>query len=304
MTRQKVVGIFGGGGFLGHAVVRRLAKKGHLIKVGSRNPESHKDIKTCAAVGQIQLLHADIRDDESVQNFVNGCDVVVNLVGILFEKKKQTFENIHIKGAERIAKACTRANIDQLIHISALLNHPHKKSKYAITKENAEDVIKKAFKNVSILRPSLIYGPDDHFFNTFAKIAKISPVLPVFKRGKTSFQPVYVDDVAKAIEAMIDQGIKTQTYELAGPQTYTFEELIELLLEIKKLRRTIVKCPTFIGWMISLVSKILPTPLLTFDQLHMLDIDSITHKKIKTFENLGIHPRSLEEVLPTYLKKE
>lgn len=304
MTQQKVVGIFGGGGFLGHAVVRRLAKKGHLIKVGSRNPESHKDLKTSAAVGQIQLFHADIRDDTSVQNFVDGCDVVINLVGILFEKKKQTFDNLHIKSVERIAKACTHANVDQLIHISALLNHPHKQSKYAMTKESAEDLIKKAFKNVSILRPSLIYGPDDHFFNTFAKIAEISPVLPVFKKGKTLFQPVYVDDVAKAIEVMIDQRIKAQVYELGGPQTYSFEDLLELLLDIKNIKRSIVKCPTFIGWIISLASKALPTPLLTFDQLRMLDIDSVPNKKAKTFETLGIHPRSLEEVLPTYLKKE
>lgn len=304
MKKQKVIGIFGGGGFVGRAIVRRLAKQGHLIKVGSRYPDSHTVLKTYGSVGQVQLVRADIRCERSIQEFIHGCDVVINLVGILFEKGKQTFGALHLGGAEHIAKACAKQKISQLIHISALGVSEKSTSYYSRTKALAEKSVKKAFKDVVILQPSLIYGPDDQFFNRFARMAKVSPILPVFKGGETKFQPLYVDDLARGVEVIIQKNIIGESYALAGPSVYTFKELLEFTLETVGKDCMILSLPHIAGYALSLVSKLLPTPLLTLDQLKLLDIDSILSKEAKTFADLGISPSRIEDIVPTYITRE
>ncbi len=303
MERPEVIGIIGGGGFVGSGIVQLLAKKNTIIKVGSRHPEEHLSLKMAATVGKIQLNPCDVRSKESIQSFVKGCDVVINLAGILFEKRRETFQAIHVDGAKMIAEACNEAHVKQLIHISALGIDQPSHSLYARSKAEGEVAVKKNFQDAVILRPSLIFGTDDKFFNKFAAMATLLPFLPVFKGGHTAFQPIYVEDLALAVGAVIDQEIKDKTFELAGPDVFTFRELLEIILDVLGKNPRILALPTLFGYGISFLSKFLSEPLLTRDQLRLLCVDSVASGKLPGVKELGITPKTLLSVLPTYLKR-
>lgn len=310
---EKVIGVLGGGGFLGRYVVNLLASQGYLLKVGGRHPEKYLHLKTAATPGRIQLHKVDVRSEKSLENFITGCDGVVDLVGILFERGQQRFDAVHAKAADVIAKLSTKEGVKHLIYISALGIDQKSTSLYAQTKLLAEENVRNHFPKATILRPSLIFGPEDQFFNRFAAMMRLSPVIPVFKDGRTRFQPVYVMDVARAIAACLygplhpfsDSviSVQGQTFELGGPTIFSFQELLEKIMDVTDRSRPIIHLPTVFGYGLSLVSKFLPTPLITMDQLRLLGVDSVCSSQYPGFQDLGIAPESLESVLPTYLNR-
>jgi NADH dehydrogenase len=301
--RNKVVTVFGGSGFLGRYIIRRLAKAGALIKVGVRHPDHGLFLQTMGDPGQISIDLANIRDDISTRSLIEGSDFVINCVGILFETGKQSFSKIHVESAGRIARFSKELAIEKLIHISALGCDEDSSSDYAQTKAKGELVVREFFPEATIIRPSLLVGAEDNFFNRFAKMAKISPVLPLFGGGKTQFQPVYVDDVAAAIETILESDRQNSLFELAGGRVYTFKDLMVLMLQTIQKKCFLLPLPMAVAYGVATFTQFLPTPLLTYDQVRLLSCDSIISGKQPTFKDLGLQPHSIELILPTYLSK-
>lgn len=307
---KRIATVFGASGFLGRHLVRRLATAGFGVRAACRDVESALFLKPMGDVGQIVPWPADITRRDTVDAAVKGADVVVNLVGILYEKGRRTFDAVHAEGAGNVAAASAAAGVDHLVHISALGADEGSPAAYARTKAAGEAAAKQAFKNVTILRPSVVFGPEDDFFNRFAAMARVSPVLPVIGgglrpgEGGPKFQPVYVGDVADAIMAVIDQTkYQGQAYDLGGPAVYSFRELMELVLAQTGRRRMLVPLPFWLAEMEAVFLGLLPKPLLTTDQVALLRSDNVVDAKAKTFKNLGIQPRSAEMILPTYLMR-
>lgn len=303
MTEYKTACIFGGTGFIGRQIVRELAERGIRVKVATRVPEKAFFLKPCGAVGQIVPFPCDYSDPKSIQQAVSGCDYVVNCIGILFEKKKGGFERIHANLPAAIAKACAKEDVKSFVHISAL-GVEENKSKYAKTKVEGEKAAKKNFKDVTILKPSVVFGPDDDFFNRFAKLAKIVPFLPLIGGGKTKFQPVYVGDVADAaIKCLTVETYAGGSYELGGPDVVSFKEIYEILFEYTKDRKALVTLPWGIAKLQGKVMSLAPTPPLTADQVESLKVDNVVSDKASTLADLDIKAKSMDVVLPTYLAR-
>ncbi|MGZ8995345.1 MAG: complex I NDUFA9 subunit family protein [Rhodospirillales bacterium] len=297
-----VVTIFGGSGFIGRRLVARLVEAGARVKVAVRDPTTSAMAPAAKGAGSVETIKASITDDEAVLAAVAGSNAVVNLVGILYEGGGQTFVGVHVDGARRIATAAKAAGIRRLVHTSALGASAGSPSQYARTKAAGEDAVREAFPEASIVRPSIVFGPEDDFFNRFATMAKISPALPLIGGGTTRFQPVYVDDVAAAIARLLeDETTAGQTYELGGPGVYTFKELLEMLLRLKKIARALIPVPFFLAEIPGSVLQMLPTPPLTRDQVELLKTDNVLGGAMPGLAALGITPTPLEAVLPTYL---
>lgn len=296
---DKVVTIFGGTGFLGRHVVRLFAKEGAFIRVCVRNLEEGRHLLTMGNVGQITLERCNIRDDATVQTAVRGSDIVINLVGILFEKGKQTFQAVHVDAAKRIAEAAKKANVKQLVHVSALGVAKDSPSTYARSKTAGESAILSVFPDAVIVRPSVIFGPEDNFFNKLAYLACWGDVPLISEKAK--FQPVYVGDVAKAILTIFQQGISGRVFELGGPKVYTFRAIAEFILQSIKRPRRIRCLPIFLAKFIAFFAQFMPKPFLTPDQIRLAQSDSIVSGKTETFQNLNISPQALEGIVPTYL---
>ena len=306
----RTVTVFGGSGFLGRYVVRQLAKEGWVIRVAVRDPKRAQFLKPMGHVGQIVPMATRLQDEDSVARAVEGVDAVINLVGILFESGKQTFEAVHHEGAKRIAEAAKAAGVKQLVQISAIGASTKAASEYARTKAAGEQAVRKAVKDAVILRPSIIFGPEDGFFNRFAAMARLSPALPLIGGGGTRFQPVYVTDVAAAVAAALNRpDAKGQTYELGGPKVYSYKELMQLLLKAIGRRRLLLPLPFPIARMQASVFELvtlLPVPVappLTRDQVTQLESDNVVGKKAKTLADLEIEPHSVEVIIPTYLDR-
>lgn len=303
MTEYKTACIFGGTGFIGRQIVRELAERGIRVKVATRVPEKAFFLKPCGSVGQIVPFRTDYNDPKSLQQAVSGCDYVVNTIGILFEKKKSGFERIHADLPAAIATACKKEGVKSFVHISAL-GVENNKSKYAQTKLEGEKAARKNFKNVSILKPSVVFGPDDDFFNRFAKLAKITPFLPLIGGGHTKFQPVYVGDVADAaIKCLLSENYAGGTYELGGPDVVSFKEIYEILFEHTKDPKPLVKMPWGIAKLQGSIMSLAPTPPLTADQVESLKVDNVVSGEGATLKDLDIKPKSMDCVLPTYLAR-
>ncbi len=300
----RVVTVFGGSGFLGRHLVKRLAERGWRIRIATRNPGDALFLKTAGSVGQIVPTFANVRDDHSVSAAVDGADYVVNLVGILYESGRQTFKAVHEEAAGRIARAAKEAGASRLIQISAIGAAPESRSRYARTKAAGERAVLEAFPDATIFRPSIIFGPEDGFFNLFASLSRISPFLPLIGGGRTRFQPVYVGDVADAMLACLDrEDSRGETYELGGPTVYTFRELMELLLATIGRERALLPVPWTIAGVQAAFLGMLPKPLLTRDQLAQLKTDNVVSEGARTLADLGIEPTAAELILPTYLDR-
>ena len=314
--------IFGGSGFIGRYVVRQLAKQGWEIRVACRDIEMANLLKPSGDVGQIIPWCCDVTQPDHVAAAVRGADAVVNLVGVLYESGHYSFINIHQAGARTIAEMCKSAGVTKLVHVSALGASSKSNSIYAQTKAAGENEVKAAFPEAVIMRPSVLFGPEDDFFNLFAGISRFSMVLPVFGcplmpkiksnkngfmldfygNGGTKFQPVYVNDVADAIVASLSlPKAKGQIYELAGPTTYSFKQLMEMLLKYTNRKRLLVPIPFFVAELLATFLQILPKPLLTRDQVKLLKTDNVMGKKAKGLDALGIKPTTAEMIVPTYL---
>jgi uncharacterized protein YbjT (DUF2867 family) len=298
MTNQLVT-VFGGSGFLGRHTVRALARAGWRIKVATRHPNRAFFLKPLGTVGQIDFVKCDVADAESVSRAVMGSQAVINLTGILFEKG-QSFEDVQAEGAAHIAEAAAAAGVSALVHVSAIGADSEASAHYAVTKAQGELAVREAFPNAVILRPSLIFGPEDGFFNKFAAMARIFPGLPLIGGGKTRFQPVFVGDVAQAILVALSRQ-DGRTYELGGPTIYSFKELLQLILRETGRKRLLVPLPFGIAALKAMFLQLLPNPLLTVDQVRLLRHDNVVSATAAGLSDLGITPTSAEAVIPSYL---
>lgn len=303
--RYRIATVFGGSGFIGRHLIRRLAKAGYIVRIAARRPHQANFLKTAGAVGQIVPWAVDVRDDASVARAVKDADVVVNLIGALYETAPWSFETVHINAPTRIARLAKEAGVERLVHVSALGADANSESAYARSKAAGDKAVLGAFPEATILRPSIVFGPEDRFFNKFAAMAQISPVLPLIGGGKTRFQPVCVNDLADAIVAVIGRDeAKGRTYELGGPNTYTFKELMKLMLkEIERPNRFLLPIPWRLSETLGGILEKVPfiAPLLTRDQVELLKKDNVCSGREPGFEELGITPTAPEVILPTYL---
>lgn len=293
------VTVFGGSGFVGRHIVRALAKTGVTIRVAVRRPNQALFLKTAGRVGQIEIVQANIRDQASCKKALEGTDAVVNAVGILYETGPQKFNSVQAEGASQLAKLARRAGIARFVQISALGVSEDSASVYAQSKAFADREILKAIKTAVVLRPSLVIGPEDDFFNRFAAMAQIAPALPLIGGGTTLYQPVLVFDLAECVVKAL-QGSASGVFEIGGPRQYSFKELMELMLQVINRRRLLVPVPMPLAKTIASIAQFAPKPLLTPDQLILLQQDNIVtaDNGLVTF---GITPQPIEGLLPEYL---
>jgi len=300
--KQKIATIFGASGFIGRHLIRRLTKKDIRIVAATRFPYLHGYLKPLGNPGQIDLEKVNLFDKENLRTLIKNSDVVINLVGILYETKKQKFEDIHAKFPDLLSKLCNELNIEKLVHISALGINETVSSQYIQSKLKGEKNILNNFNRSVILRPSIIFGPEDKFFNKFASLAEFFPALPLIGGGLTYFQPIYVGDVAKSIVSILEkEEINNNIYELGGPQTFTFKELMEILLKQIKKKRFLVPISFSFAKFQAKILQLLPKPLLTTDQVEMLKYDNIITNNYPTLKDLKINPKTIESVLPNYI---
>ena len=300
-----LVTVFGGSGFLGRHVVRALARRGYRIRVACRRPELAGFLQPMGRVGQIHAVQANLRYPASVDAATRDADAVVNLVGILFERGKQRFDAVQASGAEAVALAA-EAHGARLVHVSALGADENAPSQYARAKAMGEKLVLAAVPSATIFRPSIVFGPEDDFFNKFAALARISPVLPLIGGGHTRFQPVFAGDVASAVTAAVDgHAMPGATYELGGPDVKTFKELMEFVLATIGRRRLLVPIPFALAKFKASFLQFMPTPLLTPDQVELLRGDIVVSEAAKsegrTFAALGIDPVTMATIVPSYL---
>ena len=298
------VAVLGGSGFIGRYIVKRLAERGDVVAVGDRHAAAAKFLKLKGDVGQVGLFNIAIDDELLLPAFLAGNEAVINCVGILREGGRQRFDLVHHTAPARLARLAREAGIERLIHISAIGADPRSSSAYARSKAAGEQAVRDAFPTATILRPSIVFGPEDQFFNRFATLAMVSPALPLIGGGLTRFQPVYVGDVADAaVRCLDDPASAGRTYELGGPKVYTFRALMELLLEEIHRKRLLIDIPFSIASLQARLMAILPNPPLTPDQVEMLKRDNVVSAGALTLATLGITPTALEAILPTYLDR-
>ena len=301
-NNQKIIAIFGAGGFLGKHLMRELTKLDYRIKVATRNPYLKGYLKPLGSPGQIELFKTNIFNPKDVKNILENCDLVINLVGILYESKNQKFNEIHSEFPNMLSNLCNEIGIRNLVHVSALGIKEKHSSIYMQSKFKGEKNIQENFKPSVILRPSVVFGPEDKFFNTFASIAQFSPIIPLIGGGKTKFSPIYVGDVVKAIVKSLElNNSKPLIYELGGPENYSFKELMEILLKHIKKKRFLVNVPFELAKFNSYFLQILPNPLLTADQVEILKHDNIVMGSHPTLKDLGINGTNIESILPKYI---
>ena len=304
-NQDTLVTIFGGSGFLGRHLVRALAKRGYRIRIGVRRPDLAGHLQPLGRVGQIHAVQANLRYPESVENAAHGSDVIINLVGVLFERGRQRFAAVHTDGAGLVAKAAASLGAP-MIHVSAIGADEESTSRYAQTKALGEATVLDATPQAVIFRPSIMFGPEDDFFNRFGALARLSPALPLIGGGHTRFQPVFVGDVASAIAKAVDGGARPAIiYELGGPEILTFRELMRFVLATIERRRLLVPLPFGLARLQASVLQYLPKPPLTPDQVRLLERDNVVSAEAetqgRTLQGLGIEPTSIGAVVPSYL---
>lgn len=298
----RVVTVFGGSGFIGRYVIKRLAAKGARIRVATRDPEGAKFLKPMGAVGQVAPVKVSISQADSVKAAVDGSDAVINLIGILSQGGRQSFRMAHVEGPQTIARAAAEAGVRQMVHVSAIGASAESASAYARSKALGEDSVRSALPESVILRPSVVFGPEDDFFNRFGAMARIAPALPLIDGGRTKFQPVYVGDVADAVLAVLQsEEYSGKTYELGGPEVMNFRELLEYILSETGRKRALVPVPALFLKPLAALMELLPSPPLTRDQLILLQKDNVVDDKALKLSDLGIEATAIVAEVPDYL---
>jgi uncharacterized protein YbjT (DUF2867 family) len=302
---ETLVAVFGGTGFLGRHVVRALAKRGYRVRVAVRRPELAGHLQPMGRVGQIHAVQANLRFPESVTAAVRDADVVINLVGILFERGGQRFDTVMTAGAQTVARAAQAVSAP-LVHVSAIGADEKSSSRYAQAKAAGERLVLVADQATIIVRPSIIFGPEDDFFNRFAALARMAPALPLVGGGLTRMQPVFAGDVAEAIAKAVDGDLRPGlVYELGGPDVRTFKQLMQFVLATTQRRRVLVPVPFALMKLQAMILQFLPKPPITPDQVELLKLDNVVPDDAKhdgrTLEAIGITPESIEAIVPTYL---
>jgi len=303
--KGNLVTVFGGSGFVGRHLVQRLAGAGARVRVATRRPREAAYLLPMGEVGQIVPVQASVTHEGSVRAAIADADAVVNLVGILYEKGRRRFDAVHRHGAETVARVARDAGAAVLVHMSALGADSGSRSRYAASKAAGEEAVRAAFPEAAIVRPSVVFGPQDGFFNLFGSLARFSPILPVIGGGGgTKFQPVYVGDVAEAImRCLIDPAANGRTYELGGPTIYSFREILELILVETGRRRLLLPIPFWLASLEATFLQMMPKPLLTRDQVRLLKQDNVVTGTLPTLADLGIEPSGAETIIPTYLDR-
>ena len=300
-NNQKIIGIFGAGGFLGKHLMRQLTKLDYRVKVATRNPYLKGYLKPLGNPGQIELFKTNIFNPEDVKQVLKNCNIAINLVGILYETRKQKFNQIHAQFPNLLSELCNELAVKKLVHVSALGVKEGHPSQYMQSKLQGEKNIQDTFKQSVILRPGIMFGPEDKFFNTFATLAQFSPALPLIGGGKTVFEPIYVGDVAQTIVKSLElNNSKPSIYELGGAN-YSFKELMQILLSEINKKRFLIPIPWGMAKFQSYFLQMLPTPLLTPDQVTMLRYDNVVSGEYKTLKNLKIKPTTIQSILPKYI---
>ena len=304
---SKLVAIYGGSGFLGRYIASRMARAGWRVRVAVRRPNEALFVRTYGVVGQVEPVLCNVRDDASVAEAMRDADAVVFCVGVLSNVGKNTFDAVQHRGAERVARIAAEQGVARLVHVSAIGADSASKIDYARTKGLGEEAVRAAYPNAVFLRPSVLFGPEDDFFNRFAGMAVMSPVLPIVG-ANTRFQPVFVDDVAAAAQMAVEGKATPGVYELGGPETSTFRELMRTMLAVIQRRRLILNLPfglaRFFAWWFDLWQKLsgglIKAPL-TVDQVRNLAVDNVAAPGAKGFADLGIDRTAMAAVLPGYL---
>jgi NADH dehydrogenase len=311
MTGETVT-VFGGSGFLGRAVIRALCKQGYRVVAPLRQPHLGHRVRALGDVGQVDVRQANLRYPDSVAAAMHGAYAVVNCVGLLYEKGRQTFHALHVRGAETVAEAAKKAGVQRLIHISSIGADERSRSAYARTKAEGEAAVRAAFPSATILRPSIVFGSEDGFFNRFGDMARSSAILPLIGGGKTRLQPIYVGDVADAVAGALARPASAgRTYELGGPRTYSFKELMQIIVRETDRPRILLSLPFFvmgpIGATLDALCRLTPlAPPLTGHQIEMLKTDNVVNASgepgIGVLADLGVTElESVEAIVPTYL---
>ena len=307
---QGLVTVFGGTGFVGAQVVRALARSGARVRVAVRNPGRGYRLRMLGDVGQIQIVEANLRNEASIARALEGAEACVNLTGVLYSSARQTFHAVHVEGAAAVARAARARKISRYVHMSALGADPASSSEYARTKAQGEQAVRDLLPGAVIIRPSIVFGAEDDFFNRFGSLATFSPVLPLIGGGETRFQPIYVADVAAAIaRAIADPDCAGQTYELGGPGIHSFRSLMEMVCAVTYRRRALVTVPWAAAGLIGAVGDLqawvkggiglVPAPVLTRDQVELLKTDNVVSEGAAGLAALGVSATALEPILPT-----
>jgi uncharacterized protein YbjT (DUF2867 family) len=302
-----VYSVIGGSGFIGNYVVRELAARGHTVQVISRHPERASHLRTAGAVGQVVLNAVNAGDDKALHYALEGSQAVMYLPGILYPRAAQLFDNVHAEWPRRIAHISKNLGVQKFLFMSALgINRAARRSAYAASKLRGEEWVRESFPQAVIMRPSVVFGHEDHFFNAFAQMSRYCPLFPLVNGGNTRFQPVYVGDVAKAcVVAMEEERHAGKTFGLGGPGVYTLKQLVELVLEWTHHRCVLMSLPRPAALALASVMECLPHPMLTRDQVRLLDYDNVLKPSddIRDFTDLGIVPKPIEAIVPGYLAR-
>jgi uncharacterized protein YbjT (DUF2867 family) len=308
LDNKALVTIYGGSGFIGRHLVGAIAKTGARMRVAVRRPELAGHLQPLGGVGQMNAVQANVRYPDSLLAAARGADAVVNLVGILFPTGKQTFEAVQDEGAAHVAEAARAEGVRTMVHVSAIGANEHSRSAYARSKAEGEAAVRKVFPDAVILRPSVVFGPEDDFFNRFAALARLFPALPLIGGGKTKFQPVFVGDVVKAVLAgLTGKAHAGAPYELGGPEVLTLKQVMERVLAYSMRKRLLVPLPFWLAKFQAAFLQLLPTPPLTIDQVRLLENDNVVSEEAKRsgrdLDGLGIEPVAIAAIVPDYLEQ-
>ncbi|QGR02131.1 complex I NDUFA9 subunit family protein [Ehrlichia ruminantium] len=315
MSMRRII-IFGGNGFIGRYLVKYFSQAEYIIKVFTRYPERAKHLKLCGLLGQVEIVSGDIYNNEQLVEHISGCHVVINLIGNLYSTKKSSFYDVHVKVAENIAKIAKKLNVQLMVHFSAMGIDGVHKSDYANSKLMGEKLVKESFPDVVIIRPSLVFGPEDKFFNKFARLSKVLPFLPVIGGGQSVFQPVYVDDVARLVFHIVDCEIKDKLYNVCGPNTYSFKELLDFVFVATQRKSRLFNISFCIANILAFIFEIKiisvflkpiignTDPVLTRDQVKfMKDMTKLRDiYPIDSLKKMGINFSTIEDIVPKYLE--
>jgi uncharacterized protein YbjT (DUF2867 family) len=302
LATRKLAVVFGGTGFIGRYVVKRLAARGYTVRVAGRDAEAAMFLRPMGGPGQVVPLYAPLHEEALLARVITGADVVINLTGILAESSKGEFMRVHAEGAGRIARLAGASQARHLVQVSAIGANAASPSLYGRSKAAGEAAVRAAFPNAVIIRPSIIFGAEDKFFNRFAAMASFLPIVPI-TGGAAKFQPVYVGDVADAILASLAPERAGKTYELGGPDIKTFKELIENMLKIIESKSCVLNLPTAVARIQALFLEHLPGKLLTSDQIKLLQCDNVVSDAALGLTSLGLTPTSMDLILPSYLAR-
>ena len=302
MKNKKFV-VLGGSGFIGREIVENLVREGIDVTVGCRDIKKAEFLEQIKGNGRVTVVQTDVTVQQDLRNILQGADLVISLVGILYEIGKYTFNTIQAEVPQMIGVEANKAGVERILHFSAIGADKNSQSKYAVSKAMGEESLLSVFPATTIFRPSIVFGPNDNFFNKFSNMAAFSPVLPLIGRGETLFQPVYVKDISNAVLRVFES---TQTvgkiYELGGPSTYSFKELIELTMLYSRRSRLLLNLPFWLADIQASFMELLPKPILTRDQLKLLKVDNVVGNKMFTLADLDIIPTRCETILQTYLE--